>query len=287
VATRSLGYSKTKSFLPNGLAIGFIVLQKLPEEEKKTLTIPRIFSPIALEKGNLCELGQDNHKYLKHVLRLEQGARITVFDGLGHEFEAVIKKFSPKRVALELGKKIETSGKEIKITLGQALPKAGKMDVIIRGAAELGADVIIPFAAARSVSRIASEKSPLKAARWQKIARETARCCRSAQVTDVLPVASFEAVLAHACRQALKMIFWEEEDQKSIKDILSSQTWTATRDIFIIVGPEGGFSKDEILKAKDAGFISVSLGKQILKVETAALAIISIIQYEKGIFSKI
>ncbi len=92
-------------------------------------------------------------------------------------------------------------------------------------------------------------------------------------------------MLARADEQALKMIFWEEEDQKSIKDILSDQTWAQAKDIFIIVGPEGGFSKDEILKAKEAGFISVSLGKQILKVETAALAIISIIQYEKGIFS--
>ena len=249
------------------------------------MTIPRIYSPIALEKGKLCELGQDNHKYLKQVLRLEQGARITVFDGLGNEFAAVIKKFSTNRVALELGEKIETPGREIKITLGQALPKAGKMDVIVRGAAELGADLIIPFAAARSVSRIAGEKSPLKAARWQKIAREAARCCRSSQITDVLPVASFETMLARACKQALKMIFWEEEDQKNIKDILSNQACTDVKDIFIIVGPEGGFSKDEILKAKEAGFISVSLGKQILKVETAALAIISIIQYEKGIFS--
>ena len=249
------------------------------------MTVPRIYSPLALEKGKLCELGQDNHKYLKQVLRLEQGARITVFDGFGHEFEAVIKNFSINSVALELEEKIETSCKGIRITLGQALPKSNKMDVIVRGAAELGADVIIPFAAERSVSRIYGEKSPLKAARWQKIAREAARCCRSAQITDVLPVASFETMLARACKQALKMIFWEEEDQKSIKDILTDQTWAQTKDIFIIVGPEGGLSKDEILKAKEAGFISVSLGKQILKVETAALAIISIIQYEKGIFS--
>ena len=249
------------------------------------MTIPRIYSPVALEKGKLCELGQDNHKYLKQVLRLEQGDSITVFDGWGHEFEAVIKNFSINSVALELGKKIETSGREIKITLGQALPKAGKMDVIIRGAAELGADVIIPFAAVRSVSRIAGEKGPVKAARWQKIAREAARCSRSSQITDVLPVASFETMLTCAGEQALKMIFWEEEDQKSIKDVLSDQTWAQAKDIFIIVGPEGGFSRDEILKAKEAGFISVSLGKQILKVETAALVIISIIQYEKGIFS--
>jgi 16S rRNA (uracil1498-N3)-methyltransferase len=249
------------------------------------LTIPRIYSPLALEKGKFCQLGPDNHKYLKHVLRLEQGARINIFDGLGHEFEAVIKNFSANNVTLELGEEIKTSGRDIKITLGQALPKANKMDVIVRGAAELGADVIIPFAAARSVRRIADEKSPLKTARWQKIAREAARCSRSSQITDILPIASLETVLAGAGRQALKMIFWEEEDQMSIKDILSDQNRTQTKDIFIIVGPEGGLSKDEILKAKEAGFTSVSLGKQILKVETAALAIISIIQYEIGIFS--
>jgi 16S rRNA (uracil1498-N3)-methyltransferase len=249
------------------------------------LTIPRIYSPNALEKGKLCELGPDNHKYLKQVLRLEQGARITVFDGFGHEFAATIKSFSSNSVALELGEQSQTSGREIKITLSQALPKAGKMDLIVRSAAELGADVIIPFAAARSVSRVAGEKSLSKTARWQKIAREAARCSRSTQITDVLPVASLETMLAYADQQALKMIFWEEEDQKSIKDILSDQTWAQAKDIFIIVGPEGGLSRDEILQAKEAGFISVSLGRQILKVETAALAIISIIQYEKGIFS--
>ncbi|MEQ8202945.1 MAG: 16S rRNA (uracil(1498)-N(3))-methyltransferase [Smithellaceae bacterium] len=249
------------------------------------MTIPRIYSPVALEKGNLCELGQDNYKYLKQVLRLEPGDRINVFDGFGHEFTATIKNFTADSVAAELGDEVQTAGREIKITLGQALPKAGKMDVIVRTAAELGADAIIPFTAERSVSRITLEKNPLKTARWQKIAREAARCSRSAQITQVLPVASYEKMLACADGQDLKMIFWEEEDQKSIKDILTDQTWENAGDVFIIVGPEGGLSSNEIARAREAGFISVSLGKQILKVETAAMAIISIIQYEKGIFS--
>lgn len=251
------------------------------------MTIPRIYSPIELTEGKLCELGPDNHKYLKQVLRLEQGAYVNVFDGFGHEFEAVIKNFSARGVALELGKKIESSAREIRITLAQALPKAGKMDVIVRRAAELGADEIIPFAAVRSVSRVTGEKVREKSARWQKIAREAARSSRSSQITDVLPVVSWDTMLGQAGKHDFKMIFWEEENQKSIKDILRNPTRAQAKDIFIIIGPEGGFSRDEILQAKDAGFISVSLGKQILKVETAALAIISIIQYEKGIFSKI
>lgn len=262
-------------------------MRKISTEVRQILTTPRIYSSIALEKGKQCELKQDNYKYLKQVLRLETGDRITVFDGWGHEFEAVIKNFSAGRVALELGKEVEISARDIKITLGQAIPKANKMDVIVRGAAELGADVIIPFTAARSVSRITNEKNPQKTARWQKIACESARCCRSTRIADVFPVVSFEEMLARAGGSALKMIFWEEENQKSIREVLSDQTRAATKDFFIVVGPEGGFSREEIARATAAGFISVSLGKQILKVETAALAIISIIQYEKGIFSKI
>jgi 16S rRNA (uracil1498-N3)-methyltransferase len=250
------------------------------------LTIPRIYSPAVLEKGKPCQLGADNYKYLKQVLRLEEGAHIAVFDGFGHEFEAAIKKFTCDSVSLELLQEIETAAREIRITLGQALPKAGKMDLIVRNAAELGADTIVPFAAARSVSRVAPEKSSLKSARWQKIAREAARCCRSTQITEVMPVSSFEDMLAKASNPSLRLIFWEEEEQKSIKDILTDQACAVLKDIFIIVGPEGGFSREEIARAKKAGFISVSLGKQILKVETAATAIISIIQYDRGIFSK-
>jgi len=248
------------------------------------LTIPRIYSPDALENKTTCELGPDNLKYLKQVMRLKQGDKINIFDGFGREFEAVIKGLSTKTVFIELGKIIPTAIKEIRITLAQAIPKAGKMDIIVKSAAELGADVIIPFDAARSVGRIAGEKSSLKVARWQKIAGEAARCCHSSHIAKVSKISSFADMLTSASGDALRLIFWEEESQKTIKDTLTDKTFTAVKDFFIAVGPEGGFSKDEIIRTKEAGFISVSLGKQILKVETAAAAIISIIQYEKGIF---
>jgi 16S rRNA (uracil1498-N3)-methyltransferase len=248
------------------------------------LTIPRIYSPDSLEKKTTCELGPDNLKYLKQVMRLKQGDKINVFDGFGHEFEAVIKSFSPRTVLVELGDSIPQADKAIRITLAQAIPKAGKMDTIVKSAAELGADVIIPFDAARSVSRIACEKGSLKVARWQKIASEAARCCHSSHIAKVINVSSFADMLASASGEALRLIFWEEESQKTIKDTLTDDAFAATKDFFIVVGPEGGFSKDEVTLAKENGFLSVGLGKQILKVETAAIAIISIIQYEKGIF---
>lgn len=249
------------------------------------MTIPRIYSPDALENKTTTELGTDNLKYLKQVMRLKNGDRINIFDGFGREFEAVIKGFSAKTVLIELGKIIPTADKKIRITLAQAIPKAGKLDTIVKSAAELGADIIIPFDAARSVGRIADEKRSLKVARWQKIAGEAARSSHSSHIAKVSKVSSFADLIALASGDALRLIFWEEESQKSIKDIFTDETRAATKDFFIIVGPEGGFSKDEVMMAKEAGFISVSLGRQILKVETAAAAIISIIQYEKGIFS--
>jgi len=248
------------------------------------LTIPRIYSPEALEYKLNCELGQDNLKYLKQVMRLKQGDQIHVFDGFGHEFEAVIKNFSPKTVLITLGNKIPPAEKEISITLAQAIPKSSKMDTIVKTAAELGADIIIPFDATRSVSRIAGEKSSLKIARWQKIAGEAARCCHSSHIAKVLAVLSFADMLASASNDALRLIFWEEESQKTVKDVLMDKTFDETKNFFIVIGPEGGFSRNEVIMAKENGFISVSLGKQILKVETAAGAILSIIQYEKGIF---
>jgi 16S rRNA (uracil1498-N3)-methyltransferase len=250
------------------------------------LTIPRIYSPESLEDKTTCELGQDNLKYLKQVIRLKQGNRINVFDGFGREFEAEITSYSAKTVLIKLGKIIPASGKEIKITLAQAIPKAKKMDVIVKSAAELGADMIIPFAAVRSVSHITDEKSSLKVARWQKITREAARSSHSSHITEVLKVLSFTDMLSSASQDALRLIFWEEESQKTIKDVLTDETLAAAKEFFVVVGPEGGFSKDEVMRTQEAGFISVSLGRQILKVETAAAAIISIIQYEKGIFGK-
>lgn len=250
------------------------------------MTIPRIYSPQSLENKTTCELGEDNLKYLKQVMRLKQGDRINIFDGFGREFEAVIQNFSLNAVFIEMGKPVLSEAREIRITLAQALPKARKMDTIIKSAAELGTDRIIPFHAARSVSHIGDEKSELKVSRWQKIAQEAARSSHSAYITDVSKIDSFSGMLASSSQSAWKFIFWEEESQKTIKDVLTDASLTDTNDFFIVVGPEGGFSKDEIAQAKDAGFISLSLGKQILKVETASAAIISIIQYEKGIFSK-
>jgi 16S rRNA (uracil1498-N3)-methyltransferase len=136
------------------------------------------------------------------------------------------------------------------------------------------------------VSRIDTDRATQKVTRWQKIAIEASRASRSGTITKVENIASFKSAIQFAGGDSAKMIFWEEEEKTTIKSALTDKTLDACNNYFIIVGPEGGFSKDEIALASRAGFQSVSLGRQILKVETAAAAIISIIQYEKGIFSR-
>lgn len=251
------------------------------------LTLPRIYSSEILQNTATSLLGADNLRYIKTVLRLKPGDMIIVFDGFGHEFEARIEDFSASGVNVCLGVQLPQADKAICITLAQAIPKAGKMDLIVKTAAELGADVIIPFTAARSVSRIEGEKASAKVARWQKIVREAARCSRSPQLAVIEPVLSFDDMLSRAAPDTQKLIFWEEEDQQNIRDVLNDPKCTKAVQYFVIVGPEGGLSRDEVARAKESGFISVSLGKRILKVETAAAAILSIIQYEKGIFSQV
>lgn len=223
--------------------------------------------------------------YVKSVLRMRKGDRLFLFDGQGFECEALIRDFTVRNVTIEIIKKERVADKAICITLSQGLPKANKMDFIIRKAAELGVDTIIPFRSARTIPRILPEMTILKASRWQRIAHEAARQCGSSSIPEIREILSFAEVLKYPKGEALKIILWEEESETGLKQVLQDKGHEGIKDFFIIVGPEGGFLKEEITKAMSYGFIPVSLGRQILKVETAALAVLSIIQYEKGIFS--
>ncbi len=248
------------------------------------MTISRIYYPREMETGDRCELTGEERQYVISVLRMRQGEGLLLFDGSGREYEAVILGHDRESVSLEIrGKKI-LQKETITITLAQSLPKAKKMDFIIEKVCELGASRIIPFLSARSVPRLLPEKSGLKQARWQKIAREAARKCHSRSIPEVGDILDFETMLQSAGGDAIKIIFWEEESRRNLKQVLQGEGNEANRDFFLVVGPEGGFAGEEIERAEGRGFTSVSLGRQILKVETAALAILSIIQYEKGTF---
>jgi len=250
------------------------------------VTVPRIYFPRNMEKGDLSKLGGENLRYVKSVLRMKKGDHLILFDGTGWEYETVIKQIIADGISVEVLKKDRMPDKVVNITIYQALPKANKMDFIIQKATELGADRIVPFQSARSVPRLTADKARFKIARWRNIATEAARQCGRADIPEVEEILSYEDIIACPEMEKLKIIFWEEESARGIKQVLRDEKYNGVKDIVVIIGPEGGFAKEEVDSAVDKGFISVSLGRNILKVETAALTILSIIQYEKGIFGE-
>jgi 16S rRNA (uracil1498-N3)-methyltransferase len=248
------------------------------------LTVPRIYFPGVTEKDEIFDLGGENLRYVKSVLRMKKGDHLVLFDGAGWEYETVIKNFSADGIKVEILGKKRIQDESPRITVLQALPKANKMDSIVRKATELGVRRIIPFRSARSVPQLTADKAHARVSRWRSIATEAARQCGRADIPEVDDVLSFEQMLASGQGETLKIIFWEEESERGIKKILRDNRYKGARDITVMIGPEGGFSREEVASAVKGGFISVSLGRNVLKVETAAVTVLSIIQYELGIF---
>lgn len=245
------------------------------------MTTPRIYFPHKLEPGDEIELSENDSHYLRDVLRLKKGERITLFGNPGFEYGSEIANAS-KEVKVKVLEAILRPAREVvRITLAQSLPKTDKMDLIVQKATELGAHRIAPFVSSRSIPVLGPEKAKQRRERWQKIALEAARQCRRPDVPEVGPVVSFHEMLEDAADTDLKIIFWEEEQGATIKKVLGEH---AGDSIVIAVGPEGGFSPDEVAAASARGFIPTTLGKQVLKTETAGLATLAIIQYDRGIF---
>jgi 16S rRNA (uracil1498-N3)-methyltransferase len=251
------------------------------------LTTHRIYLPRKMEQGDLIELADDDFRYIKNVLRLKTGESIALFGWQRLEYRAQIETLTPRSVLARVSEVRTLPGPEIRIVLAQSLPKGDKMDFIIQKSTELGADGIIPFQSSRSIPRLTADKAKDKVRRWRKIALEASRQSGRSDIPEIAEIVPFEEMLRASEGRGLRLIFWEAESGRGIKEILRSGERETLKDFFIVVGPEGGFSGEEVHQATAAGMTSVSLGRQVLKVETASLAILSIIQYERGLIGAI
>lgn len=223
--------------------------------------------------------GSDAH-HLRDVLRLRAGDQMVVFDGSGLEYRAQVVSISSQKVGIEILGQLERGAESVlDLTIAQGYLKDKKMDGLVRQLTELGVGRWIPFLSRRSVPEPDQQRLHHRYQRWRKISLEALKQCGRNRAMVMGPVVSFADALHQGAFYDAKIIFWEASRQnKTLHQVVP----TRPSSIFIMIGPEGGFEKDEISKAEKEGFVSMGLGPRILKAETAALAAAVLAQFVFG-----
>jgi 16S rRNA (uracil1498-N3)-methyltransferase len=242
--------------------------------------MPRFYIPNPHIQNGLLKIEGDEVKHIRKVLRLKAGDAILVFDGLGKEFEGTIIEEERSSVMVKIQHIFSSRGdSSLEVTLAQSLLKGEKMDYLIQKATELGVKEIIPFFSSRSVPLLEKSRGLKRHHRWEKIAIEASKQCGRVVVPKVESLQDYSDVLRSASPDSLRLILWEKGGIKLKEALERSREKTK---IFFVIGPEGGFSQDEVDQAKRAGFVAVTLGRRVLRAETASLSFLSILQYEWG-----
>ena len=221
------------------------------------------------------------YRHMARVLRLKEGSEVTLIDRDGCHLCGVIEEVGPKSLTVGIDAREKAPEQEpgLRITLYQGLPKGEKLDLILQKCTELGVAEVVTFEAARSIVKLRGERSAGRLERCRKIVQEAARQSGRSSAPRVSIGGSLEAVLGEA-RQEVKLLLWEGEQTTGLRD--SFEAHRAPQSVAVVVGPEGGFSSQEVEQAIACGFTPVSLGRRILRTETAGPAMLSILQFHWG-----
>lgn len=236
--------------------------------------------PGAITENRVSITGKDvNH--IKNVLRMKEDEEIAVSNGVdGREYRCGILSLGEDEILCEVRfVKEDVVELPVRVYLFQGLPKADKMELIIQKAVELGVHEVIPMATKRAVVRLDAKKEKTKLSRWQSIAEAAAKQSKRACIPQVTAVNSFKEAVNRAAAMEVRLIPYEMAEDMSytravIKSIEPGQS------VAVFIGPEGGFSPEEIAYATENGVNPVTLGKRILRTETAGMAVLSILMYE-------
>jgi|ETNmetMinimDraft_13_1059891.scaffolds.fasta_scaffold01318_8 16S rRNA (uracil1498-N3)-methyltransferase len=231
-------------------------------------------------------LSDEEARHIKNVLRLKQGDNIRLFDGSGREYDAEIITLSNISVEVSILHRIDSiDDPPVEIDFAQAFLKARKMDLLVKQLTELGISKWIPFIAKRSVPKPDTKHLFKRTERWKKIVLETLKQSNRSRFTEIGETVSFKDIFGLAPDYDLKIVFWENES-KPLHRSLSSYS-NPCRKILAVMGPEGGFTPDEIEAARGACFLTASLGPRTLRAETASLVACTLLQYLFGDMGKI
>jgi 16S rRNA (uracil1498-N3)-methyltransferase len=242
--------------------------------------MPRFYVPQPRVEKGMLKIEGDEVRHIRKVLRLKRGDEIVVFNGSGKEYGGTIVEEGPSSVVITIQNIFSSKTEsQLEITLAQSLLKGDKMDYLIQKATELGAKEIIPFFSSRSVPLLEKSRRLKRYHRWERIAVEASKQCGRGVVLKIEPLQDYSEILTTASPDSLRLILWEREGVRLKEALERSKEKTK---IFFIIGPEGGLSEEEVDQAKRNGFTPVTLGRRILRSETASLCLVSILQYEWG-----
>lgn len=232
----------------------------------------RFFVQYNLEIENIVNLAPDLSHYIGRVLRLKINDLIFLFNNSGYEYQATIQTISRNNITVIINEsKPDTQESPLRIHLAQVIAKGEKMDLVIQKATELGINSITPLYSERTVVKKIADRSEHKLEHWQKIAIAASSQCWRNYVPTINPPSSLNAWVIESSSQN-KLILSTAQNTQRLKDL------NIHSEVSILIGPEGGFSKDELNFAFEHKFIPISLGPRILRTETAGIAAISILQ---------
>lgn len=236
-------------------------------------------TPEKIEEHQATIVGPDvNH--IRNVLRMKPGELVRIADGLGACYEGEISELCSDQVIVRLsGKRVESTELPVRITLFQGLPKSDKMELIIQKNTELGVSAIVPVATSRAVVKLDEKKADGKVKRWNSIAESAAKQSKRTLIPEVRSVMSFKQALNEASGYEVKLMPYENAEGMAFTRKCIGEIRPGSR-VAIFIGPEGGFSEEEVEAAGAAGFVPITLGRRILRTETAGMSVLSMIAYE-------
>lgn len=210
------------------------------------------------------------------------GEGITVASPSGRLFRARLKSLKEKEAVLTVYEEAGSIEPGPAIALLQALPEKERMELIIQKTTELGVDSIIPFKSKKSITLDERESKQKKSHKWQEIALKAAKQSRRRSIPEVSPFAAFKEALDSVKDAPLKIVLWERPGLTALKDLLADYKGRPLKKAALLTGPEGGLTEGEVDEARRCGFIPVSLGKRILRTETASILTVGLLRYELG-----
>ena len=240
----------------------------------------RFYLPPTSIDGDVVRFSEEQRKQIHNVLRMRTGDHVAVFDGSGNEYAVELMSSDTECFGRITGSKVLDTESSVNLTLIQSLPKGEKTEWIIQKGTEVGVSRFIFMTTSRSVPCISADKLPGRLSRWRNIAREAAEQSGRACVPEVDGILTFQQALDIAGKSSIGIIAWEEEKSETLQGVIPRLA--ASGDVSLLIGPEGGFTSDEVSNAKAAGITPISLGKRILRTETAAVVGAALVIYGRG-----